>query len=144
VVSVLHSLGYKATYRIATDPYTREDRLGLQAGFYAWSASYPSPASFIGDGLSCASFDQGQANNENTAEFCDPTIDRELAHATALEANGAQAASQLWARIDRQLTDQAPWVPFANGVVLELKSTRVGNYQYNEQWGTLLDQLWVR
>jgi hypothetical protein len=33
------------------------------------------------------------------------------------------------------LTDQAPWVPFANGVVLELQSRRVGNYRYNSQWG---------
>jgi hypothetical protein len=28
--------------------------------------------------------------------------------------------------------------------VLEVISTRVGNYQYNPQLGTLLDQLWVR
>jgi hypothetical protein len=25
----------------------------------------------------------------------------------------------------------------------EFVSTRVGNYQYNPQWGGLLDQLWV-
>ena len=25
-----------------------------------------------------------------------------------------------------------------------LVSRRVGNYQYNPQWGVLLDQLWVR
>ncbi len=50
----------------------------------------------------------------------------------------------LWAKIDRDITNQAPWVPYANGVVLEVKSPRVGDYQYNPQLGTLLDQLWVR
>ena len=53
-------------------------------------------------------------------------------------------ANRLWAKIDRDITNQAPWVPFANAVVLEVVSTRVGNYQYNPSWGTLLDQLWVR
>ena len=55
-----------------------------------------------------------------------------------------ETASRLWARIDRDITDQAPWVAFANGAVLEVVSTRVRNYQYNPQWGTLLDQLWVK
>ena len=51
--------------------------------------------------------------------------------------------SQQWARVDRNLTDKAPWAPYANGIVLEVVSTRVGNYQHNPQWGTLLGQLWV-
>jgi hypothetical protein len=54
------------------------------------------------------------------------------------------ASSRLWTQVDREITDQAPWISFVNGVVLEVKSNRVGNYQYNPQWGTLLDQLWVR
>jgi len=29
-------------------------------------------------------------------------------------------------------------------VVVDVISTRVGNYQLNPQWGTLLDQLWVK
>ena len=58
-----------------------------------------------------------------------------------LAHDGAHATFFL---IDRHLTDEAPWVAYANGVALEVKSTRVGNYQYNPQWGTLLDQIWVR
>jgi hypothetical protein len=30
------------------------------------------------------------------------------------------------------------------GTVTFLVSKRVGSYQYNPQWGVLLDQLWVR
>jgi hypothetical protein len=76
--------------------------------------------------------------------FCDRRIDREIAHARSLQTSDPGTASRLWTTIDRDLTDRAPWVAFANGVVLEVKSTRVGNYQNNPQWGTLLDQLWVR
>jgi peptide/nickel transport system substrate-binding protein len=67
-----------------------------------------------------------------------------MSHAQALQTSDLQAAARLWARIDRELTLRAPWVPYANGAVLEVKSSRVGNYQYNPRWGTLLDQLWVR
>ena len=84
------------------------------------------------------------AQNNNRAEFCDPAIDREIARARVAPDKRSRTASALWAKIDRDLTDQAPWVPFANGVVLEVVSTRVGNYQYNPQCGTLLDQLWVK
>jgi peptide/nickel transport system substrate-binding protein len=33
---------------------------------------------------------------------------------------------------------------YANGRQIDFVSRRVGNYQYNPQWGALLDQLWVR
>lgn len=78
------------------------------------------------------------------AAFCDPRIDSAIARAHSLHTTDPGVESQQWARIDRTLTDQAPWVPYANGVVLEVVSTRVGNYQNNPQWGTLLGQLWVR
>jgi YVTN family beta-propeller protein len=141
VVSVLDSLGYRAQFRLPkTDPYADEDRLGLQTGFYAWGPSFAAPAGFIPPGLGCAATYQ----DGNVAQFCDPAIDREMTRAQALQTVDPVTANQLWARIDRQLTDQSPWVSFANGVVLEVVSTRVGNYQYNPSWGTLLDQLWVR
>ena len=76
--------------------------------------------------------------------FCDHALDREMASARALQTTDAVAATDLWAKIDRQVTDAAVWAPFANGVIAEVVSKRVRNYQYNPQWGTLLDQLWVK
>jgi peptide/nickel transport system substrate-binding protein len=144
VVSVLDSLGYEARLRIAANPYARQDKLRLQAGFYAWGSDFATPAgSFVG-GLTCGAYNPVNAVNENTAEFCNPAIDREIARARSLQTSDPETASRLWAKIDRDVVDQAPWVPFANGAVLELVSARVGNYQYNPQLGTLLDQLWVR
>ena len=142
LVSVLDSLGYKAHYRAPAtlDPFQHEDELRVQAGFYAWGPDFASPASFIGTVLTCGVSEK----NGNTARFCDPAIDREIARAQALQPSDPDAASLLWAKIDRDVTDQAPWVPFANGVGLEVVSTRLGNYESNPQYGTLLDQLWVR
>jgi peptide/nickel transport system substrate-binding protein len=143
VVSVLDELGYKARFRYAADPYPIEDKLRLQLGFYAWSPGFAAPSGFIQPGLSCSSYQPHNPDNENTAEFCDRSIDREINRAQSIQAVQPEVATKLWTRIDHQLTDQAPWVPFANGTVLELQSRRVGNYQYNPQWGTLLDQLWI-
>jgi peptide/nickel transport system substrate-binding protein len=143
VVSVLDSLGYKAHFRFAADPYGREDKLHLQLGFSAWGPDFVTPSSFIPPAFSCSSYNPANSQNGNTAEFCDPAIDREMTHAQSLQTSDPQAASRLWEKIDRDLTNRAPWVTFANGVALEVRSARVGNYQYNPQWGTLLDQLWV-
>src|SRR5579862_7666111 len=143
VVSVLDSLGYKARFRFVAD-YTLENRLRPQAGFNGWLPDFATPAGFIDSALTCASDQPANPANQNVADFCDPAIDREIARAQSLQASDPQAATSLWSKVDRDLTDQAPWVPFANGLVVELTSSRVGNYHYNPQWGTLLDQLWVR
>ena len=144
VVSVLNSLGYRARYRVAADPYAHEDKLHIQLGFQGWYPDFTAPSSFIDPTLTCAAYNPVNSENLNDAEFCDPAIDRQIARARSLWTTDPGAASQLWANIDRDLTNQAPWVAFANGVVLEVKSARVGDYQNNPQWGTLLDQLWVR
>jgi YVTN family beta-propeller protein len=144
VVSVLDSLGYKARYRLAADPFDHEDKLHLQSVFSGWYPDFAAPDNFIDPVLTCGSYNPVNTENTNFAEFCDPKIDREIARARSLQTTSSGAASQLWAEIDRDITDQAPWVAFANGDVLEVKSTRVGNYQSNPQWGTLLDELWVR
>ena len=61
-----------------------------------------------------------------------------------LQAVDPTSANELWAALDRELTDRAPLVVMASGKALGLVSKRVGNYQYNPQWGVLLNQLWVR
>jgi peptide/nickel transport system substrate-binding protein len=53
-------------------------------------------------------------------------------------------SKELWAKIDRELTDQAPWVSLGNNVSVGIVSKRVGNYQYNPFWRMLIDQVWVR
>jgi ABC-type transport system substrate-binding protein len=119
----------------------QEDKLGLQVGFFACGPDFPAPSGFIRGALSCAY--TGDTSNDPT-HFCAPALDREMARAQALQTTDAVAATDLWAKIDRRLTDVAAWAPFANGAVVEVVSKRARNYQYNPQWGMLLDQLWVK
>jgi peptide/nickel transport system substrate-binding protein len=142
VVSVLDDLGYRARFRFADEP-DLDDRLDLQVVFSGEGASVPKPASVIVEVLTCGAYKPG-GYSTNLAGFCDPAIDREIAGAQSLEKSDPERASRRWARIDRDLTDKAPWVAFANGAQADVVSARVRNYQFNPRLGVLLDLLWVK
>jgi peptide/nickel transport system substrate-binding protein len=76
--------------------------------------------------------------------FCDRRIDARIARALEIEATDSDGAVALWARIERDIVDLAPWVPLFTPSHAHVLSERVGNYQDNPEWGVLLDQLWVR
>jgi ABC-type oligopeptide transport system substrate-binding subunit len=116
----------------------------VQALFSEWSADYPTTAGFVVALLTCGGYSPDPAKNTNFSEFCDPAIDREIAHAEQLQTSEPAAAARLWEKVDRDLTDHGPTVTYGNVQVLELLSGRVGNYQYNPAIGTLVGQLWVR
>jgi peptide/nickel transport system substrate-binding protein len=61
----------------------------------------------------------------------------------SLQATDPPLADALWARLDRELTNLAIWIPTVTPNEIDLISSRVGNYQYNPVWGVLLDQFWV-
>ena len=67
---------------------------------------------------------------------------------TAAEAKTGSAswsaAATLWARLDRQLTDLAIWLPTVTPNEVDFLSSRVRNYQYNPVWGAHIDQFWIR
>ena len=150
VVSVLNRLGYSASMKVITNAGS----VGLgdlsdsseqpQLGWFGWYQDYPTPSNFIEPLLTCRSFVPRSQKNLNIAEFCDPTIDAQVARADALQARDPAAAGQLWSRIDHELVDRAPWVPLYNPKTLTVLGARVGNYKYHPFWNVLLDQLWVR
>jgi DNA-binding SARP family transcriptional activator len=45
---------------------------------------------------------------------------------------------------DRDIVDQAPWLPTVTPTWTDFISKRTGNYQFHPLWGILIDQLWVR
>ena len=61
-----------------------------------------------------------------------------------MQATDPQGANALWTKVDRELTDEAPWLLLYNNKQADFVSERVGNFQYNLQYGILLDQLWVK
>lgn len=149
VVSVLRTLGYRARLRFVDDGerYFRalsDSRRRVQAGVTGWIADYPAEAGFLSVQLTCEAFVPRSVDNQNFAQFCDRKIDAEIARAQVLQTTDPQAASELWAQIDRRIVDRAPWVPLYNTRSADFVSERVGNYQNNPQWGMLVDQLWVR
>jgi YVTN family beta-propeller protein len=138
VVSALRALGYRARAKVAD--YQTWDYDKMQAGVHSWFADYPAASDFA-PLFSCRAV--GVAA-ENPAKFCDPAVERMIARALDLVPIDPQAANDLWARIDRMVTDRAPYVPLINPRRVDYVSARVGNYQFNPQLGTLFDQLWVR
>jgi peptide/nickel transport system substrate-binding protein len=103
-----------------------------------------TPARFIATLLSCNAFTPRSTANFNLTEFCNKAIDAQIRRAHSLQTREPAAGGELWGRTDRELVDQAPWVPLYNERALTALSTSVGNYRYHPFWNVLLDQLWVR
>lgn len=153
MVSVLDSLGYRArlkSVRVVSDPgvyftLILDSRRRVQTGYYGWNADFPSDVSFLHDLFACAAFVPGSPQaTSDPSQFCDRSIDRQMARAVSVQAQDPAAASIMWQRVEREILAQAPMVPAYNRQTGEFVSKRVGNYQYHPQWGVLLDQLWVR
>jgi YVTN family beta-propeller protein len=140
-VKVLHSLGYRVTLKpVRGDAYwgrVEDSRNRAQIGFYGHNGGGdPSPANFLVGLFSC---------NNNVSEFCNPSIDRQMRKAQAEQTSDPVGARALWQRVDREVTDAAPWVPLIATKDVTFLSKRVGNYQFSPDGnGLLIDQLWVR
>jgi peptide/nickel transport system substrate-binding protein len=147
-VTALRRLGYRARLRVLPDStfftYTNDSRNRAQVIDGGWSLDYPSANDLIGR-LACRYFvpANGPATTDGS-EFCDQGIDERIAHASALQTTDLPAASELWTRLDRELTRRAILLPTVTANENDLVSRRTGNYQYNTLWGPLPDQLWVR
>lgn len=148
-VRLLRELGYRASLRVASvADFARnvnDTRRRVQATVATWIADYPSASDFFDLFFRCSSFRPADpADTRSSIFFCQPRIDSQMSQADQLQISNPQAAAQAWATIDREVTNLAPWVPFASLRSADFTSTRVANYQYNPAWGILLDQLWVR
>ncbi len=140
LVSLLRRLGYRAHIKelrgldvyfgTIFDPKTR-----AQSGIGGWGSQVDGGSTI--EALECGS-------QINPTRFCDRHIDDEAAHALRVSATDPEAAARIWARLDRQLVDRAPWVPLFNPKTPYFVSERVGNWQYHPYSGVMLDQLWVR
>jgi peptide/nickel transport system substrate-binding protein len=148
-VSTLKTLGYRASLRIVPgdlDAYiarTGDAKThGVQAGVdsaygVGRTPSYPLTS------LTCDSIRPGK-QNQNTSFLCDRRLDAAIARAQKMQVTHPDAAVRVWARIENELVDLAPWVPLVTPWSSDLASKRVGNYQYNSTDRILHDQLWVR
>ena len=130
VASVLRSLGYDATVRLESQdsdlPLTR-----IQIISGAWGRD-------TAHGTLTTWFSCGGARSHGY--FCDPQVDAELLRAQAVGATDPREAQQMWAALDRHVTERAGWLPMINEGGIELVSDRLRNYQFNPYWGFIADQ----
>jgi YVTN family beta-propeller protein len=149
LVGVLRELGYRASLHLASDAAfarnVNDSRRGVQASVADWVADYPSASDFFDVFFRCSSFRLADpADTRSSLFFCHPNIDRQMDQADRLQMTDPANAAEMWAKVDREITDLAPWVPFVSLHFADFTSARVGNYGYNPAWSILLDQLWVR
>jgi peptide/nickel transport system substrate-binding protein len=148
MVPVLRKLGYRASVRFVGQhtyfPYIDDSRHRAQLGPAYWGPDYPAARDFLAVQYGCRSFTRDDPGNTNWSEFCDARASRLMDRAQRLETTDPGAANALWARAERRIVDQAPVLPLDNPKNVDFVSRRVGNYEFNPQWGVLLDQLWVR
>jgi YVTN family beta-propeller protein len=141
-VSILRRLGYRASLRLVPDGTyfmkIGDPRSAIQAGPVSY-LGLPAAFDFIQPLFACQ---QGQSSN--TERFCDPAVDSQILKAARGQAAGLVQANLLWTKLDREMVDRAVLAPLLSQRAAIVVSRRVGNYQFNPQWGPLFDQMWVR
>ena len=141
---MLRELGYHARLHVTSNQALLAGAHQNQQLFIdSWFAGIPSPSEWLTLQLSCAEW-HPPAAVINHAQFCDPVLDRTASEAARLQATNPAAADRLWAKADREATNQAPWLMMVSFRGVDTVSPRVGDYQYVPTFGALLDQLWVR
>jgi len=150
MVSDLNKIGYKASSQLLTGsiqyPFV-QNSTNLHKWNIAWSAwyqDYPAPSDFLNVLLGCGSIHPGSDASPNIAEFCSQPIQAQMTQASQLGQTNPTAANKLWATVDHEVTNQAPWVDLYNPKQIDFLSKRVQGYQWNPQWYILIDQMWLK
>jgi peptide/nickel transport system substrate-binding protein len=147
-IGLLNKLGYKATPQFLSNdiqyPFIQNSKNKVQFAFSDWFADYPAASDFLQILLGCGSFHPNSNSSPNIAEFCHKGIQAKMDHAGLLGLTDPNAANDLWAQVDKEMTDQAPWVAMFNPKLLDFTSARVKGFTFSPQWYFLLDQASVK
>jgi peptide/nickel transport system substrate-binding protein len=150
MVTDMDSIGYKASTQLLADgiqyPYVQNSKNHSKwnIAWSAWYQDYPAPSDFLNVLLGCGSIHPNSDASPNIAAFCDKSIQAKMDQAEQTGVTDPNAANAIWAQVDHDMTDQAPWVDLYNPKQIDFLSKRVGGYQWNPQWYILIDQMWVQ
>jgi peptide/nickel transport system substrate-binding protein len=146
--SVLNEIGYKATVKPISPnlffTYAQNTKNKVQINVQQWYQDYPAASDFLYILFGCESFHPGSDSSINIAGFCNKKINADMHHALGLAVTNEDAANVLWARIDREVTDQAPMATLFNPKHIDFVSKRVGNFTFSKEFYWLVDQSWVK
>ena len=147
-VGLLNKLGYKASLQALSSaiqyPYAQNSKNHVQFAFSSWYQDYPAASDFLNILLGCPSFHPNSNSSPNIAEFCDKGIQAKMDQAGKTGITDPAAGNAIWQQVDKEVTDQAPWVAMFNPKYLDFLSSRVKGYQFSPQWYFLLDQASVK
>ena len=124
-----------------------DDPKQYQSILGGWFADFPSASNFTVPGFACPPFADrvlaGTQTSANTSHFCSQEVDGRIAAALDAMEDDVLGAADLWAAVDRAITDAAPVIPYITQRAGALVSTRVGNVQFHPVTGILLSQMWL-
>jgi peptide/nickel transport system substrate-binding protein len=150
MVSDLNKIGYKATGKYLTGsiqyPYVQNSKNNdtWNVAWSAWYQDYPAPSDFLNVLLGCGNIHPNSDASPNIAEFCDKGIQAKMDQALQMGVTDPEGANQIWAQVDHEMTDAAPWVDLFNPKQIDFLAKRVQNYEWNPQWYILYDQMWLK
>jgi peptide/nickel transport system substrate-binding protein len=123
---VLREIGLDPTLKVlSTANYTtvigNNSTPNLDTGWTAWYMDYPHPNDYFQPQLSGESI--ARTANANYAHFDDPKINREIAK-LGTEALGPKQEAA-YAKLDREVMEQAPWAPFGTAEMVTFVSSAI-------------------
>lgn len=147
-VNLLNNLGFKAKPQFLSNAiqytYVQNSKNKVEFAFSDWYDDYPAASDFLNILLGCASFHPNSNSSPNIAAFCNQSIQSKMDQAAKTGVRNLQAANDQWAQVDKEVTDQAPWVAMFNPKQLNFVSARVKGFQWSPQWYFLLDQASIK
>ena len=145
---VLRDLGYDASLKTISHniqfTYIQNTNNNVQISVTDWYADYPAPSDFLNVLYGCDSFHPGSDSSINMAGWCDKKVDGDMKQALATAVTDPKAADALWAKVDKEVTDAAPAAALFQPKRVDVVSTRVGNFMFNDSFHMLLSQVWVK
>jgi peptide/nickel transport system substrate-binding protein len=148
LASVLNEIGFKATAKAISGniafTYPQNTKNHVQINVQQWYQDYPAASDFLHILFGCESFHPGSDSSINMAGFCNKSINAQMNTALKLENTNFPKANAMWAKIDREVTDQAPMATMFTPKHLDFVSKRVGNFVFSKQFYWLVDQSWVQ
>ena len=143
-IGLLNKLGYKASAQFLSNdiqyPFIQNSKNKVQFAFSDWFADYPAASDFLNILLGCGSFHPNSNSSPNIAEFCNHPIQAKMDNAATVGTTDINKANDVWSQVDKQVTDQAPWVAMFNPKLLDFVSSKVKGFAWSPQWYFLLDQ----
>jgi peptide/nickel transport system substrate-binding protein len=148
MVSDLNSIGYDASAKLLAGgiqySYIQNSDNNVQVGYSQWYQDYPAASDFLYVLFGCESFHPGSDSSINFSGFCNKPINALMHKALNLAVTNEKAANVLWAKIDKEVTDQAPMATLFNPKHVDFVSKRVGNFTFSKEFYWLVDQSWVQ